>query len=420
MKATFTPAKLSGEIFAPASKSDAHRLLICAALADRPCLIENIGTSDDIEATRRCLTTLGAQLEEKDGGLLVTPIKLQDTIPTLDCGESGSTLRFLLPVAAALYNESRFIAHGGLNRRPLDDLANAMKACGTIASDTHTPLELDGKLQSGTFTIAGNVSSQYISGLLFALPMLHGDSRIVLTTPLSSAGYVQMTLDALKRFCIQVEETKDGWLIRGDQTYRAPERLSAEGDWSGAAFPLCAGALMGPVTVKGLNENSLQRDKKIAEILVQFGAKVKFDSDTCTVCHGELHGIELDADDIPDLVPPIALVAGCAQGTTHIRNCARLRIKESDRLMTVRTTLCAFGIEAQIEGDDLVIRGGKPIGAQIESFDDHRIAMMGAILAAAADGQTTLESPMAVTKSYPAFYDDYKKLGGRVHGIDLR
>lgn len=418
--ARFSPAPLCGAIDAPASKSDAHRLLIAAALSDAPCRIENAGDSDDIRATARCLCALGAKIIRQDDALFVEPIG-QSTVqsPELDCGESGSTLRFLLPVAAACARGARFTARGGLCRRPLDGLLRAMAQNGAESSAAHAPLTLSGALRGGTYTLAGNVSSQYISGLLFALPLLQEDSRIILTTPLSSAGYVDMTLDVLSRFGVRVQTLPDGYFIPANQTYRAARTLRAEGDWSGAAFFLCAGALHGPVTVRSLRRGTLQTDAAIVDVLRRFGAQVCQEESSCTIRHGTLRGITVDADAIPDLVPPIAALAAFAQGRTRIENCARLRIKESDRLLTVCTTLESLGARAQIDGDALVVHGGSASGGAAQSFGDHRIAMAAALIASAARGESTLDDPAAVRKSYPAFYRDYQKLGGKVYGIEL-
>lgn len=421
----FSPAALHGVIDAPPSKSDAHRKLIASALSDTPCRIEGVGMCDDVRATCACLEALGAQFaitgDENRCNIAVTPINIDPShIPALYCGQSGSTLRFLLPVTAALYTRASLSAQNQLNARPLAALTRAMAENGAQTDASHTPLHLHGRLRSGIYTLPGNLSSQYISGLLFALPLLHGDSRIRLETPLSSAGYVQMTLDTLQSFGIVIVPQPDGYLIPGDQHYHAPQTLRVQGDWSGAAFLLCAGALAGPVCVRNLQRGSLQRDAQIADILHRFGAQVQQDADSCTVQRGTLTAITLDADDIPDLVPPVAAVAALADGCTRIENCARLRIKESNRLQSVCQTLCTLGARAKIFGDALHIAGCIPSGGAADSFDDHRIAMLTAVLAAACSGSSTLTRPGAITKSYPAFYADYQTLGGKTDGILLR
>ncbi len=420
----FFPAALHGVIQAPPSKSDAHRKLIAAALCDTPCRIEGVGMCDDVRATCACLEALGAKLSMEGSETLcninVTPITADPLRkPALFCGQSGSTLRFLLPVTAALYAQASLSAQQQLNARPLAALIKTMAENGVQSDASHTPLHLLGRLKSGLYTLPGNLSSQYISGLLFALPLLHGDSRIRLETPLSSAGYVQMTLQTLESFGIIIHPQQDGYLVPGDQHYRAPKVLRVQGDWSGAAFLLCAGALAGPVRVCNLQRDSLQRDAQIADILHRFGAQVDQDTDSCTVRRGELCAISLDADDIPDLVPPIAAVAAFAHGCTRIENCARLRMKESDRLQSVCQTLCALGARASVCADALHIEGCIPGGGTADSFDDHRIAMMTAVLASACQKPSTLTRPMAITKSYPAFYADYQTLGGKTDGVLL-
>lgn len=420
MKARITPSALCGAIDAPSAKSDAHRLLICAALSDAPVRIENAGSCDDVRATMQALSALGAKFSQDGDGIVVTPVPREGKsvgVPTLDCIESGSTLRFLLPVAAVLRDKTSFTARGGLRTRPLAELLRAMEPNGASADRDTAPLTLSGRLQSGTFAIRGDVSSQYISGLLFALPLLSGDSRIVLLTALSSAGYVDMTLDALSRFGVRVKKTEDGFFVPGDQIYHGPSSLRAEGDWSGAAFALCGGALSGPVTVRGLRKDSLQRDKKIADVLKNFGADVDFSQDAVTVRKNELRGIALDADEIPDLVPIIAAVAAFARGATRIENCARLRIKETDRLETVRAMISSLGGNAEIDGDALVIAGGGLSGGAADSFGDHRIAMAAAIAASHAEHNSTIDRAEAVAKSYPQFFRDYQTIGGQVDGI---
>ncbi len=433
------PAALRGSFTAPASKSHAHRLLIAAALGDRPCTVENAGTSADIEATLGCLRALGAGAMRQSDAVRITPLFetadgrrmlrradgpafYGNAVPLLDCGESGSTLRFFVPVAAALRDGAAFCGSGRLNERPLAELIACLRAHGVSATQDHTPFSMSGRLTSGVFTLPGNVSSQYITGLLFALPLLSGDSAIKLTTPLSSAGYVALTVQTLRAFGVSVTETADGFLVPGGQRFRTPQTLRAEGDWSGAAFFLAAGAVSGPITVTGLNPASLHRDRAMAALLQRFGAEVQTDaaadgSGTVTVRPGRLRAIRADLDEIPDLALPLAAVAAFAEGESVFTGCGRLRLKESDRLQAILTVLRAFGIRAAAQADELHIWGGKPRGAAVDSFNDHRVAMMAAVLAAGAEGPTVIDGADCVSKSYPAFFEDYRALGGVADGI---
>lgn len=431
MQIKITPKSLSGRIPAPVSKSAAHRLLICAALGDRPCKIRCNGTNADIEATVACLSALGADIRREGEDLLVTPTSAISTTrgATLDCGESGSTLRFLLPVVCALGTDCTLIGHGRLPNRPLSPLYEELVAHGAVLTENgKMPLKVGGTLSADVFTIDGGVSSQFISGLLFALPLLEKPAEIVVTGKLESARYIDLTLEALAAFGIVPEKTAAGWKFNGTERYHSPEALEVEGDWSNAAFWLVAGALPGAdnsaLTVTGLRESSLQGDKAIVPLLRRFGAKVEQDGDAYTVTAAPLHGIEIDAADIPDLVPILSVAAAFAQGETVIRNIARLRIKESDRVATVLFLLGAFGVSAFADENTLTIFGGGSDGGTpaisapaLSSFNDHRIAMAAAIFASAAVGDAEndaliIEMAEAVRKSYPDFYERYRSLGG--------
>ena len=431
MQINITPQTLSGCVPAPVSKSAAHRLLICAALGDRPCAIRCSGTNADIEATVACLSALGADIRREVDLLLVTPISAGSTSKgaALDCGESGSTLRFLLPVVCALGADCTLIGHGRLPSRPLSPLYEELVAHGAILSENgKMPLTVGGKLDAGVFTIDGGVSSQFISGLLFALPLLQAPAEIAVTGKLESARYIDLTLEALAAFGIVPERTENGWKFDGTERYRSPETLSVEGDWSNAAFWLVAGALPGekisPLTVTGLRADSLQGDKTIVPLLKQFGAKVEQNGEAYTVTSAPMQGTLIDAADIPDLVPILSVAAAFASGETVIRNIARLRIKESDRVANVLFLLGAFGVSAFADENTLTILGGGSDGGlpaisapTLSSFNDHRIAMAAAIFASAAVGDAendalVIETAEAVRKSYPDFYERYRSLGG--------
>lgn len=416
MQIKITPAALRGTAAAPVSKSAAHRLLIAAALGDAPCTIRCEGTNEDIDATVGCLNALGADIRREGEYLKVIPLSLQKGA-VLDCGESGSTLRFLLPVVCALGADATLVGHGRLPSRPLSPLYEELAAHGaTLGENGRMPLFAGGPLSAGTFTIDGGISSQFISGLLFALPLLRQPAEIVLTGKVESARYIDLTLEALAAFGIHPIPTATGWRFTGEERYHSPAALSVEGDWSNAAFWLTAGAIgdpAAPLTVTGLREDSLQGDKAIIALLARFGARIDHAGDSYTVTAAPLHGITIDAADIPDLVPILSVAAAYAEGKTVIRNIARLRIKESDRVATVIAMLSSFGIDATADENTLTVIGGKPtVLEDIDSYNDHRIAMAAAIGASGAVGTLTITDAQAVNKSYPDFYRVLNSLGG--------
>lgn len=398
MNVIVKPGRLAGRVTAPPSKSDAHRLLICAALADRPTRIRLDAGNRDIDATAECLRALGAGIEREGGCLRVSPIEARPAAARMDCGESGSTLRFLLPVAAALGIEARFTGRGRLPERPNRVLTDALRVHGAQIDADLLPMTVVGPIESGRWELPGNVSSQYITGLLLALPLLKGDSGIALTTVLESAPYVDMTLRALDRFGIAVEPTEGGWRVPGAQHYSSPGEAAVEGDWSSAAFWLAANALGGDVCVDGLSEDSPQGDRAVTRLLGQG---------------------QIDASGVPDLVPALAVAAASLNQATVITGAARLRLKESDRLQTVADMLSALGHGVVIVSDGLVIRGGDPApcDADIRTVDganDHRIVMAAAVAAAFADRPVRILGAEAVEKSYPGFFRDFEALGGMI------
>lgn len=419
MKMQVGPGLLRGSIAAIPSKSDVHRQLICAALAHSPTRIRLGATSEDIEATANCLRALGAQITAEPSALVVRPIwEAPQSAPVLDCGESGSTLRFLLPVAAALGCGATLTGRGRLPQRPNNALTDQLAQYGCTTKGEGLPLTLEGKLHSGRFTLPGDVSSQFITGLLFALPLLEGDSEMILTSPLQSAGYVDMTLDTLAQFAISVKVLPDGYLIPGGQQYTSPGESKADGDWSNAAFWLAAGALGGDVICTGLSPSSRQGDKAVVELLRRFGAQVTQTEDSVRVAVGTLHPAEIDAGAFPDLIPILSVMAANAYGDTVISNAARLRIKECDRLTAIHDLLTALGGRVTERPDGLIIHGtGCLTGGQTESFGDHRMAMSAAIAATACGGNVNIVGAEAVRKSYPGFFEDYQALGGLCRGF---
>lgn len=414
MSMTLAPGERTGCVRIPASKSQAHRLLICAALGAGETTVECDGVSADIEATVRCLSTLGAHMEAAgEGRFKVSPItRAPEGRCELYCGESGSTLRFLLPVAGALGVRAVFHMEGRLPERPLAPLDDVLRAHGMSITRQGGSLVCEGKLTPGEYEISGGVSSQYISGLLLALPRLDADSRLTVTGTLESAGYVAMTEDALRLAGIEYEKHGQSYDIPGRQAGRLPEACRAEGDWSNAAFFLCMGALSrGGVTVRGLDMASLQGDRAVLDILRRFGAEVEPLCGGARVRRGALRAIEIDAAQIPDLVPVLGVTAAAARGTTRIINAGRLRLKESDRLKSTARLIASLGGTAEELPDGLIIHGREALdGGSVETWRDHRIAMAAAAAACVCRSAVSLDDSRCVEKSYPRFWEDYASL----------
>ncbi len=421
MDVKITRSRLEGTVKAISSKSDAHRILIAAALSDKKTVIHCNSDSEDIKATVGCLEALGAKITRDGDVITVIPVENSEKKATLDCRESGSTLRFLLPVAAALGKDAVITGSGRLPSRPIVPLRNEMEKKGvTFTPPWQFPIEISGGLQSGEYTLKGNVSSQFVTGLLFALPLLDGDSSIRLLPPVESRSYINMTVNTLSKFGITVTEKDDTYYIKGSQKYISPEEIFVEGDWSNAAFFLCAGAINGDVTVTGLDFNSLQGDKKIVDILNRMGADVKADGDGVRVKSAELHGVQIDASDIPDLVPVLSVTAANAKsGITVVTNAERLRLKESDRLQAICESLTRLGnVNAQTDDGLVVWCDEKISGGEVSSYSDHRMVMSAAVAALGSSGEITVREAQAVSKSYPNFFEDYKMLGGKADVIN--
>ncbi len=404
MKVTITPSELSGQIAARASKSQAHRQLICAALSDTPCTIYCDSLSEDILATADCLNALGAEIKYSDGSFSVNPITVPLEGTLLDCRESGSTLRFMVSVVAALGANSTFKMSGRLAERPLSPLAEELEAHGIkLSRPTDDTLKVEGKLTGGNFTLDGSVSSQFVSGLLFALPLLKEESSVTLTGDVQSVDYITMTVRAIKSFGVELDYKDNTYTIKTG-SYHADSEYFVEGDWSNGAFWICAGRLTGGrIVCTNLDAGSPQGDKEIAQI-------------ASALTENGLSYIEIDASNIPDLVPVICVTASATDGAvTVIKNAGRLRIKESDRIKSTAELINNLGGKAEETDDGLIITGvGKFSGGKIDSFNDHRIAMSGAIASLISDGVVEIAGAEAVNKSYPSFWEDFKALGGKI------
>lgn len=406
-----SPVPLHGALSAMPSKSAAHRLLLASGLSALPSLLHFRGSlSEDILATMRCLSALGTSVKHISGDSLLVEPKVTKPTGEFDCGESGSTLRFMLPVAAALgQGKARFTGKGRLPQRPLGDLCAVLAEHGCTLSGSAVPLTLSGRLTGGEFVLPGNVSSQYITGLLFALPLTEQGGRIILSTELQSAAYVEMTLRTLRAFGIQVETLADGWRLAGRQSYVSPVEVPVEGDWSNAAAFLCAGALQGPVAVLGLDNQSAQGDRRIVDILRGFGAEVSVHPGKVEVRRGQLRGQIIDMAEIPDLLPVLAAFAAAVPGRTVLCHAERVRLKECDRVSAMATMLRATGCVVEERPDGLVIDGGGSLhGAAVDVCNDHRLVMAASLLTTIVGEPLTITEAGAVAKSYPEFLEDWR------------
>lgn len=419
MNRLISPGARTGCVSVPASKSQAHRLLICAALGSSPVCIQCDGLSRDIQATINCLRALGASISQPaEGTLCVSPLPRGERPPAepllLPCGESGSTLRFLLPVTAALGVPCVFLREGRLPERPLEPLMSQLCAHGMRFSEDGARLLCEGQLKPGEYSLPGNVSSQYISGLLMALPLLEGDSVLTISGTLESSAYVTLTEQALSAAQVRVTRAGSAFLVPGSQTFCLPSPLQVEGDYSNAAFFLCMGALSRQgVAVSGLDPASVQGDRAILNVLRAFGAQVEERERTVLVRRGRLRGCTVDASPIPDLIPTICALAAAAEGETRIVNGARLRLKESDRIASTARMLRSLGAQVTEQPDGLTIQGVPALsGGRVDAENDHRIAMSAAVCACAAQAPVEVLGAQCVEKSYPRFWDDLSHLKG--------
>lgn len=404
MDIRITPKTLSGTVTPPPSKSQAHRLLIAAALGSGDSTLSGLADSQDIQATRRCLCALGVRIDDLSPGTvqvhgLGNAAVEAGPAPILDCGESGSTLRFLIPLALLVNGSACFTGHGRLMERPMAPYEDLFREKGFFFEKKDGVLTVRGQLTPGEYRLPGNVSSQFFTGLLFALPLLDGDSTLVPTTPLESRDYLEMTRSVLELAGVESRWEGDVLHIPGRQRC-APFEAAVEADWSQAAFWYAAIALGSQLELEGLNAFSVQGDMAVVPHFLRLTHP------------GDL---TIDLANIPDLLPPLAVMAAVRSGTTRFVNAARLRMKESDRLSTVCAMLTALGGRCQEGPDSLTVTGGTLAGGTVDSAGDHRIAMAAAIAATGCSGPVTVLGAECVKKSYPDFWEVYQSLGGEVH-----
>ena len=404
----------SGIVNIPPSKSLSHRAVICAGLAalgGENSRIENLGESEDISATISCMEALGAEYIRENNAVIVSKAKENKYANNLmNCGESGSTLRFMLPITALYSEQFTYTGRGRLMERPLEIYERLFAEKGVRFVRENSTLQVKGPLPAGEYRMAGDVSSQFVSGLLLALPMAEGSSKIVLETPLESAAYVKLTLDVMRDFGVKIDRPDDRtYLISGGQSYK-PCNYKVEGDYSQAAFFLAAGALGCDVKCAGMRPESAQGDAAIVDILKQMGARINLQEGILAAEPAELSAIDIDVREIPDLVPPLAVLCALAQGTSHITGAGRLRIKESDRLDAIACELEALGATIMQDEDSLTITG-KPLltGGAADAHNDHRIAMCVAVAAIKCHSQVEFTGWESVGKSYPAFWADFER-----------
>ena len=415
MNKTILPGARTGEVHIPASKSQAHRMLLCAAMGENEVTLRCRGLSKDILATVACLKALGASVDAEGEVLHLRPVSAPPTgLCLLPCGESGSTLRFLLPLVGALGASAVFEREGRLPERPIEPLGRELCRNGMDIRSDGARLSCSGQLRPGAFSLPGNISSQYISALLMTLPLLEGESTLHMEGALESAAFGAMTEGVLRRGGVRTEKTGYGYRIPGGQRCRFAPELSVEGDYSNAAFFLCAGALSERgIRVTGLDPQSRQGDRAIVPLLEEMGAQVASDGSSVTVKRDALHGITIDASPIPDLIPVLSVVAAAASGETRVIHAQRLRLKESDRLHSTTQMLRALGAEAEELPDGLVVRGGRTLaGGTVDACGDHRIAMSAAVAGGICRGAVTICGSECVQKSYPDFWTDFQQLKG--------
>ena len=418
MNVVIRPKKLSGEIVIPPSKSLSHRAIIAASLANGKSVISNVLFSKDILATIEAMKACGAHIIKHDNSLTIYGSKVKRTNGELNANESGSTIRFMIPIALVNKEKMVFKGENHLVNRPLDTYYEIFDKLGIKykhPDNAYLPLETEGGLVSGNYEIRGDISSQFITGLLYALPLLEGDSKLIITTKLESKGYVDLTLDMLSKFGISIiNNNYKEFIIKGNQEYK-PYDYIVECDYSQSAFFLLAGALGSNVVLKAMNPNSFQGDKKILEDMKEFGLDIITFNDEIRCVNNDLHGACIDFAQSPDLGPALSVLASLAKGNSEFINASRLRIKECDRITCMRVELEKMGAKITESEDGMQFIGvDKLHGAVIDSHNDHRVAMAIAIAATIASGETKILNAGCVAKSFPHFWECFKELGGDV------
>lgn len=414
MVITVKRKKLGGSVIIPPSKSVAHRALICACLRGKKTTIKCTDRSEDIDATIRCLCSLGYDIVCEGESIIVGDKRFEVVSPILDCGESGSTYRFMLPFVAALGCGATFIGAGRLGKRPMTELFDVLKDGGVTIEhpeDQTLPCKVSGKCKNGEFAIRGDVSSQYITGLLLSLPLLQG-GKVTIIEKTESKPYIDITLDVMEKFGYSVID-ENGKLVYNGYNEKPFDEYTVEGDWSSSAF-FIVGGLIGAkkrLEILGLSERTKQGDRAIVDIATKFGGMIDHDGERLIVYPSMLHGTDVDVSDTPDLAPIIAVLAAASNGTTIISGCARLRAKESDRIESTLSLINTLGGNARADGNTIIVEGKNSLqGGTVNSFNDHRIAMSAAIASLICEDSVTIDGAESVGKSFPSFFEIFESL----------
>ncbi len=416
MDVLIKPSKLKGTIKVPPSKSLAHRAIIAASLAKGNSVISNVSFSEDIKATIEGMKALGAKIRIENDKVFIEGSNVKRLRKEICANESGSTLRFLIPIALVNSDEIVFTGKNNLVNRPLDIYFDIFKEQGIEYKiyEKYLPLEVKGALKPGEFKIRGDISSQFITGLLFALPLLNGDSKIFITTELESRDYILLTIDILNLFGIKIEFNEREIFIKGNQVYQ-PFDYEVEGDFSQAAFYLVANMLGADVKLAGLNLKSVQGDIKILEDIESFGGKIVVENNLVYAINNNLKPADISFKQTPDLGPALTVLASITKGVSNFKDCARLRIKECDRVTCMKEELNKLGASITESSDTMTIRGSKLYGGIVDSHNDHRVVMALAMLTNILDSDILIKNANAINKSYPNFFEDFKSLGGIVY-----
>ena len=422
MNVKISKSEICGRVRIPLSKSVEHRLMIASALAGGKPVCENGGR--DMLATAKCLEIMLPHIRKflsaRENGGYCDLLNSGEDLPHLNTDESGSTLRFLLPIAGAIGFECIFEGEGRLADRPLLGLSGVLVKHGCKLEqlgEKQLPLKIGGRLSAGEYTVDGSVSSQYITGLLFALPLLDGNSKLVVLNGGVSQSYIDITLGVLADFGIEIAKTPYGYDVKGNQHYVIPDGVHSEGDWSSACFMLALGALAGNVRVEGLNKKSLQGDREIVSLLSRAGVNIGCDGRDVFATKSNILAIDFDAQDCPDIVPIMAALLSFADGVSHIRHVDRLRDKECDRLSAIRDMFADFGIRTEYDDDTLTVYGGEHKPCTTHGFGDHRMAMSAMVCALCTDGESIVEGVECISKSYPTFIEHAVALGAKIEEI---
>ncbi|QMS84931.1 3-phosphoshikimate 1-carboxyvinyltransferase [Candidatus Xianfuyuplasma coldseepsis] len=408
------PSYLEGPLSVPTSKSLTHRALICAALARGKSTISNVVFSEDVKATIAALQQIGAKFEIEDSTVYVKGVRsIRTPSKAIDCNESGSTLRFLIPILSLTNKPITFTGKPSLLKRPQSVYQTLFKEDGIPFIHTPDEIMVNGSVKARNYTIDGSISSQFFTGLMCSLPLLKKDSHITIKGVLESKGYIDLTINILEQFGIEIQELENGYYIPGNQAYK-PFDYTVEGDFSQAAFFLVGGILNGSITIDNLSHESLQGDREIIDIIKRMKGRIIFTENGYSTTKSETNGATIDISNCPDLGPIVALLGTLSRGTTTIVNASRLRLKESDRIESTVHTLQTLGANIKTNDDDIIIYGKAQLaGGIVDSYNDHRIAMMSAIAALRCENPVILTQANAIHKSYPHFFEDYEKLGGK-------